>query len=121
MSLLFFGNGVFCGLDYFHNDNNTGGTSNGLKMLMENEPIDIDKDEWGEKQGEIYGRRVDSFLEKKRVVQGKLIMEWFGTYQSVAKGQVYTSRDGILHGLPIEKGFVKVRVDTVEEGCSALL
>ena len=47
-------------------------------------------------------------------------MKWFGTFQRVAKGQVYTSRDGILHGLPIETGFVKVRVDTVEEGCSTL-
>ena len=37
----------------------------------------------------------------------------------VAKGQVYPSRDGILHGLPMEPGFVKVQVDTVEEGCSA--
>ncbi|GKC71923.1 hypothetical protein Tco_1117806, partial [Tanacetum coccineum] len=36
----------------------------------------------------------------------------------VAKGQVYPSRDGILHGLPIEPGFVKVQVDSVEKGCS---
>ena len=33
-------------------------------------------------------------------------MEWFGTYQRVAKGQVYTSRDGILHGLPIEMDYL---------------
>nr|GFA86483.1 hypothetical protein [Tanacetum cinerariifolium] len=37
----------------------------------------------------------------------------------IAKGHVYQSRDGILHGLPIEPGFVKVQVDNVEEGCSA--
>ena len=49
----------------------------------------------------------------------ELIMEWFGTEKIVAKGQVYPSKDGILHGLPMEPGFVKVQVDTVEEGCSA--
>ncbi|GJV08481.1 ribonuclease H-like domain-containing protein, partial [Tanacetum coccineum] len=58
------------------------------------------------------GGSVDEFNEIE------LIMEWFGTERIVAKGQVYPSRDGILHGLPFEPGFVKVQVDTVEEGCS---
>ena len=38
---------------------------------MENdgsEPVDIDKDEWWQKQAKIFGRRVDSFLEKKAVL-----------------------------------------------------
>ncbi|GKB26711.1 ulp1 protease family, C-terminal catalytic domain-containing protein [Tanacetum coccineum] len=49
----------------------------------------------------------------------ELIIEWFGTEKIVAKGQVYPAIGGILHGLPIEPGFVKVQVDSVEEGCSA--
>ncbi|GKA81938.1 hypothetical protein Tco_0788686 [Tanacetum coccineum] len=49
----------------------------------------------------------------------ELIMEWFGIERTIAKEKVYPSRDGILHGLPIESGFVKVQADTVEEGCSA--
>ena len=49
----------------------------------------------------------------------ELIMDWFGTEKVVAKGQVYPCRDGILHGLPLEPGFVKVQVDIVEEGCSS--
>nr|GEW10032.1 hypothetical protein [Tanacetum cinerariifolium] len=49
----------------------------------------------------------------------ELVIEWFGTEKNVAKGQVYPGRGGILHGLPIEPGFVKVQVDSVEEGCSA--
>ncbi|GKB55859.1 hypothetical protein Tco_0912045, partial [Tanacetum coccineum] len=38
----------------------------------------------------------------------ELIVEWFRTEQTVAKGQVYPSRDGMLHGLPIEQGYVKI-------------
>nr|GEZ85039.1 ulp1 protease family, C-terminal catalytic domain-containing protein [Tanacetum cinerariifolium] len=49
----------------------------------------------------------------------KLIIEWFGTEKIVAKGQVYPGRGGILHGLPIEPGFIKVQVDSIEEGCLA--
>nr|GEW36624.1 hypothetical protein [Tanacetum cinerariifolium] len=49
----------------------------------------------------------------------ELIIEWFRTQKIVAKGQAYPSRDVILHGLPIEPGFVKVQVNTVEERCLA--
>nr|GEX22124.1 reverse transcriptase domain-containing protein [Tanacetum cinerariifolium] len=46
------------------------------------------------------------------VVQAcKLIIEWFGTEKIVAKGQVYPGRGGILHGLPIEPGFIKVQIE----------
>nr|GEY89966.1 hypothetical protein [Tanacetum cinerariifolium] len=37
----------------------------------------------------------------------------------VVDGGVALVEGGILHGLPIEPGFVKVQVDSVEEGCSA--
>ncbi|PWA98442.1 hypothetical protein CTI12_AA016880 [Artemisia annua] len=62
------------------------------------------------------GGSMDEFNE---IEACELIMDWFGTEKVVAKGQVYPCRDGILHGLHIEPGFVKVQVDIVEEGCSS--
>nr|GEV39602.1 ulp1 protease family, C-terminal catalytic domain-containing protein [Tanacetum cinerariifolium] len=59
------------------------------------------------------------FDEIKEIEACELVIEWFGSEKIVAKGQVYPGRGGILHGLPIEPGFVKVQVDSVEEGCSA--
>ncbi|GKE89972.1 hypothetical protein Tco_1567447 [Tanacetum coccineum] len=42
-----------------------------------------------------------SFDEFNEIEACELIVEWFRTKPIVAKGQVYPSRDGILHGLPI--------------------
>ncbi|GKE23834.1 hypothetical protein Tco_1435346, partial [Tanacetum coccineum] len=49
-----------------------------------------------------------SFDEFNEIEACQLIVEWFRIEQIVAKGQVYPSRDGILHGLPIEPGYVKI-------------
>nr|GEV48194.1 hypothetical protein [Tanacetum cinerariifolium] len=53
------------------------------------------------------GGSFDEFNEIEHMAC-ELIVEWFRTEQIVAKGQVYPSRDGTLHGLPIEPGYVKV-------------
>ncbi|GJZ94917.1 hypothetical protein Tco_0667120, partial [Tanacetum coccineum] len=42
---------------------------------------------------------LSSFRDLFKELTCELIVEWFRTEQTVAKGQVYPSRDGMLHGL----------------------
>ncbi|GJT08302.1 RNA-directed DNA polymerase, eukaryota, reverse transcriptase zinc-binding domain protein [Tanacetum coccineum] len=53
----------------------------------------------------------EPFDEINEIEACELIIEWFGTEKIVAKGQLYLGRGGILHGLPIDPGFVKVQID----------
>ncbi|GJU65689.1 transcriptional activator DEMETER [Tanacetum coccineum] len=64
------------------------------KMLMANggsEPVDKDNDDWWQEQGKIFGRRMDSFLEKLRVVQGNMrFSPWKGSVTDSVVGAYLT-------------------------------
>ncbi|GJY61548.1 hypothetical protein Tco_0462205, partial [Tanacetum coccineum] len=64
---------------------------------------------------EVKLHRPSPLIEKSIDKECELIFVHFGTEYRVAKGVIYPS-NGILHGEPMDQGFLKIQVDTADDG-----